>query len=99
LAPAYGNVLRITTGGTAGAPITFEAAPGQTPIIDSSGVGNGIYINRFEDSRGGECVERYLAAFGIPRSTTMPIIGSLGRRAPMKRSAMPYRDASLSSAS
>src|SRR6266404_3358677 len=39
-----GNVLQITTSGTAGAPITFEAAPGQTPVIDSTGAWNGINI-------------------------------------------------------
>ena len=42
--PAYGAVLNITTSGTASAPITFEAAPGQTPVIDSSGTWNGINI-------------------------------------------------------
>src|SRR5260221_6530548 len=42
--PAYGSVLNITTSGTASAPITFEAAPGQTPVIDSSGTWNGINI-------------------------------------------------------
>ncbi|HVX77216.1 MAG TPA: Ig-like domain-containing protein [Bradyrhizobium sp.] len=42
--PSYGNVLNITTSGTASAPITFEAAPGQTPIIDSSGCWNAIDI-------------------------------------------------------
>ncbi len=41
---AGGNVLTITTSGTASAPITFEAAPGQTPIINSSGGWNGIDI-------------------------------------------------------
>ncbi|WP_076860620.1 right-handed parallel beta-helix repeat-containing protein [Bradyrhizobium mercantei] len=43
-APAGGSVLNITTSGTASAPITFEAAPGQTPVIDSSGTWNGINI-------------------------------------------------------
>ena len=38
------DVLDITTSGTASAPITFEAAPGQTPIINSSGAWNGINI-------------------------------------------------------
>jgi hypothetical protein len=42
--PAGGNVLIITTSGTASAPITFEAAPGQTPVIDSSGCWNGALI-------------------------------------------------------
>ena len=37
-------VLQITTGGTASAPITFAAAPGQTPVIDSSGNWNAIDI-------------------------------------------------------
>ena len=32
------------TSGTATAPITFEAAPGQTPVIDSSGGWNAINI-------------------------------------------------------
>ena len=34
----------ITTSGTASAPITFEAAPGQTPVINSAGSWNGIDI-------------------------------------------------------
>ena len=38
------DVLNITTSGTASAPITFEAAPGQTPVIDSSGAWNAINI-------------------------------------------------------
>jgi parallel beta-helix repeat protein len=39
-----GDVLAITTSGTASAPITFEAAPGQNPVIDSSGNWNAINI-------------------------------------------------------
>jgi hypothetical protein len=39
-----GDVLDITTSGTASAPITFEAAPGQNPVINSSGSWNGINI-------------------------------------------------------
>src|ERR1700691_2011049 len=42
--PGYGNVLTISTSGTASAPITFEAAPGQTPVINSSGGWNAIDI-------------------------------------------------------
>ena len=38
-APAFGDALDITTSGTASAPITFEAAPGQTPVINSRVVG------------------------------------------------------------
>jgi hypothetical protein len=34
----------INTSGTASAPITFEAASGQTPVIDSSGQWFGIYV-------------------------------------------------------
>ena len=37
-------MLDITTSGTASAPITFEAAPGQTPVINSSGGWNAINI-------------------------------------------------------
>ena len=37
-------VLDITTSGTASAPITFAAAPGQTPVIDSSGNWNAINV-------------------------------------------------------
>lgn len=41
----FGNdVLTITTSGTASAPITFEAAPGATPVIDSSGAWQAIEI-------------------------------------------------------
>jgi hypothetical protein len=36
------DVLTISTSGTAGAPIIFEAAPGATPIIDSSGAGRAL---------------------------------------------------------
>src|SRR6516162_8811856 len=36
--------VTITTSGTASAPITFEAAPGQAPVIDSSSAWNGINI-------------------------------------------------------
>src|ERR1700733_5260627 len=43
-APAYGAALDITTSGTAIAPITFEAAPGQKPVIDSSVGWNAIDI-------------------------------------------------------
>ena len=39
------DVLTITTSGTASAPITFEAAPGATPVIDSSGAWQGIEID------------------------------------------------------
>ena len=38
------TAVDITTSGTASAPITFEAAPGQTPVINSSGTWNGIDI-------------------------------------------------------
>jgi Bacterial Ig-like domain len=40
----YTGELDITTSGTASAPITFEAAPGQTPVINSSGAWNAILI-------------------------------------------------------
>ena len=43
-APGGGDVVDITTSGTASAPITFEAAPGQTPVINSSGGWNAINI-------------------------------------------------------
>ena len=39
-----GDVVDITTSGTSSAPITFEAAPGQTPIINSAGCWNAINI-------------------------------------------------------
>jgi Hint domain/Bacterial Ig-like domain/Right handed beta helix region len=42
--PAGGDVLDITTSGTAAAPITIEAAPGQNPVINSSGCWQGINI-------------------------------------------------------
>jgi parallel beta-helix repeat protein len=38
------SAVDITTSGTASAPITFEAAPGATPVINSSGSWNGIDI-------------------------------------------------------
>ena len=43
--PGGGNVLTISTSGTASAPITFEAAPGATPVIDSSGTWQGIELD------------------------------------------------------
>src|SRR5215831_18906544 len=43
-APGGGDALDITTSGTASAPIIFEAAPGQTPVINSSGGWNAINI-------------------------------------------------------
>ena len=43
-APCYADALDITTSGTASAPITFEAAPGQTPVINSSGGWNAINV-------------------------------------------------------
>src|ERR1700722_8053035 len=46
-APFYADALDITTSGTANAPITFEAAPGQTPIIDSSGGWHAINIKAY----------------------------------------------------
>jgi parallel beta-helix repeat protein len=42
--PQGGDVVDITTSGTASAPITFEAAPGQTPVINSAGCWNAIKI-------------------------------------------------------
>ncbi len=39
-----GNLLQITTSGTSGSPITFEAAPGQTPVLNTSGEWNGILV-------------------------------------------------------
>jgi hypothetical protein len=42
--PAGGDVLLITKSGTASAPITFEAMPGQSPVINSSGAWNAILI-------------------------------------------------------
>jgi len=42
--PYYGVALDITRSGTASAPITFEAAAGQTPVINSSGGWNAIDI-------------------------------------------------------
>jgi parallel beta-helix repeat protein len=42
--PAGGVVVDITTSGTASAPITFEAAPGATPVINSSGTWQGVLI-------------------------------------------------------
>lgn len=55
---------------------------------DSPFGGNGppMVAYRFEDSRGGECVERHLVGFpAFCRSTAMPpIIGSRDRRAPMR---------------
>lgn len=42
--PGYGDVVNVTRSGTAGAPIIFEAAPGQTPVIDSSGAWSAFRI-------------------------------------------------------
>jgi parallel beta-helix repeat protein len=42
--PVGGDLLDITTSGTAGAPITFAAAPGAHPVLDSTGTWNAINI-------------------------------------------------------
>jgi hypothetical protein len=42
--PSQGAVVDITTSGTASAPIIFQAAPGQTPIIDTTDCWQGIYV-------------------------------------------------------
>ena len=44
-APVYGAALDIDTSGTANAPITFAAAPGEKPVIDSSGGWEGIILS------------------------------------------------------
>jgi hypothetical protein len=53
-----GAVVSITHSGTAAAPITFEAMPGQHPIIDSSGNWAGILISSasYIDVKGLEVV-------------------------------------------
>ena len=42
--PYYGDLLNINASGMENAPITFEAASGQTPVLDSSGSWAAIHI-------------------------------------------------------
>jgi hypothetical protein len=67
--PAYGNVLTISTSGTASAPITFEAAPGQTPVINSSGGWNAIDITASYIVVKGFTVEGDAANYTLAQAT------------------------------
>ncbi len=66
--PYYGAVLDITTSGTASKPITFEAAPGQHPIIDSSGTWNGIDIQASYINVAGFTVEGDAAKYTLAQA-------------------------------
>ncbi|HEY6433905.1 MAG TPA: hypothetical protein VIZ17_18140 [Acetobacteraceae bacterium] len=66
--PYYGDVLDITTSGTASKPITFEAAPGQHPIIDSSGTWNAIDIQASYINVQGFTVEGDAAKYTLAQA-------------------------------
>jgi hypothetical protein len=67
--PAYGNVLTISTSGKSSAPITFEAAPGQTPVINSSGGWNAIDIEASHIVVKGFTVEGDAANYTLAQAT------------------------------
>jgi hypothetical protein len=68
-APGGGDVLDIATSGTASAPITFEAAPGQTPVINSSGGWNAIDITASYIVVKGFTVEGDAANYTLAQAT------------------------------
>jgi parallel beta-helix repeat protein len=57
--------VTIITSGTASAPITFEAAPGQTPVVNSSGSWNGIDIQASNIVINGFTVEGDAANYNL----------------------------------
>src|ERR1700690_3427723 len=68
-APGGGDVLDIATSGTASAPITFEAAPGQTPVINSSGGWNAIDVTASYIVVKGFTVEGDAANYTLAQAT------------------------------
>ncbi|SDS99993.1 right-handed parallel beta-helix repeat-containing protein [Bradyrhizobium canariense] len=60
--------VTITTSGTESAPITFEAAPGQTPVINSSGYWNGIDIQASNIVINGFTVEGDAANYNLSQA-------------------------------
>jgi parallel beta-helix repeat protein len=65
----YTGELDITTSGTASAPITFEAAPGQTPVINSSGAWNAINIEASYITVKGFTVKGDAANYNLSQAT------------------------------
>jgi Hint domain len=66
--PGGGDVLDITTSGTSSAPITFEAAPGQTPVVNSSGAWNGIDVEASNIVINGFTVEGDAASYTLAQA-------------------------------
>ena len=66
--PQAGAVVDITTSGTASAPITFEAAPGQKPVINSSGCWNAIKIEASYIGVNGFTVEGDAANYTLSQA-------------------------------
>jgi parallel beta-helix repeat protein len=66
--------VTITTSGTSSAPITFEAAPGQTPVINSSGYWNGIDVQASNIVIDGFTVEGDAQSYNL--SSAMAAYGS-----------------------
>ena len=70
-APPTGAVVDITTSGTASAPITFEAAPGQTPVIDTTGGWEGIQIQASYIVVSGFTVVGNAANYTVAQATAL----------------------------
>lgn len=66
----YTGTLNITTSGTAGAPITFEAAPGQNPILDNSGDWNAINVQASYININGFTVQGDAANYNLSSATS-----------------------------
>src|SRR5262249_35349468 len=73
---AGGVVGGITTSGTASAPITFIAAPGQTPVIDSSGTRHRIDIQASYVCVSGFTVVGNSASFNLQQALAQNTAGT-----------------------
>src|ERR1700747_1641352 len=70
------SAVTITTSGTASAPITFEAAPGQTPIVNSSGQWNAIDIQASNIVINGFTVQGDAANFSLSQALAQESTGN-----------------------
>src|SRR6185437_10176985 len=82
-APQGGAVVAITKSGTASAPITFEAAAGQTPIIDTTGGWEGIQIQASYIVVRGFTVVGNAAHYNVAQATALydtgdPLLNTVG---------------------
>ncbi len=74
--PSQGSVVDITTSGTASAPIIFQAAPGQTPIIDTTDCWQGIYVQASYVVINGFTVVGNAANYNYSRQWPFIILGT-----------------------